>query len=491
MVGLLLALASVAYAGDIYIAQSATGSDSGTDCANAHSAPWFNANATGGNTYHLCGTFTGTAGSTMLTPPNSGSSGNIVTILFESNAILTSPYWGANGAIKIASKNYITVDGGTNGEIKNTANGTSLTYHAASSGVRIYASNNIIVKNLKIYDIYKNQGSSSSATDSSGVSTVNVSISGASSNIRITNNTLLAARAGIDVGFEGVTVRDVEVDNNNIQDHCWQIASGAGTANSVNTGLTIHHNTITDWTNWQYPINTYHTDGIILFGSINNNFAPTVHSNYIYGDLGAGSPTAFIYLTTDGNSASSTTGLVYNNVLHPTTNSVPIWVGQYNINTKILNNTICGVGPTLSEGLILNASGNVIKNNIFANVKRAIGGYSSASNNISVCDYNIYYNNHAYQFGFGDGSTYYTFAQWQALGYDQHGKNANPNLSATYALNAGSIAIDSGTSLASYFATDKNGVSRPQGSAWDIGAYEGVASSLNPLSPPTGLRISQ
>ena len=96
MVGLLLALASVAYAGDIYIAQSATGSDSGTDCANAHSAPWFNANATGGNTYHLCGTFTGTAGSTMLTPPNSGSSGNIVTILNVGNTIITAYQPGNN-----------------------------------------------------------------------------------------------------------------------------------------------------------------------------------------------------------------------------------------------------------------------------------------------------------------------------------------------------------------------------------------------------------
>lgn len=39
-------------------------------------------------------------------------------------------------------------------------------------------------------------------------------------------------------------------------------------------------------------------------------------------------------------------------------------------------------------------------------------------------------------------------------------------------LSSDTSALDKGTSLASYFTTDKNGVARPQGASWDVGAYE-------------------
>lgn len=53
--------------GDIFISQTAQGNNSGANCANAHSAAWFNtaSNWNGGagtvqpgDTIHLCGTFT-------------------------------------------------------------------------------------------------------------------------------------------------------------------------------------------------------------------------------------------------------------------------------------------------------------------------------------------------------------------------------------------------------------------------------------------------
>src|ERR1051326_5881374 len=99
--GLVLLLTPVATSADIYITQSTSGVDSGANCADAHSASWFNVNATGGNNSHLCGRFTGAANSTMLTPPNSGSPGSPLTITFEPNAVLTCPQWSANGAIYI------------------------------------------------------------------------------------------------------------------------------------------------------------------------------------------------------------------------------------------------------------------------------------------------------------------------------------------------------------------------------------------------------
>ena len=45
-------------------------------------------------------------------------------------------------------------------------------------------------------------------------------------------------------------------------------------------------------------------------------------------------------------------------------------------------------------------------------------------------------------------------------------------------LKAGSSLIDAGISMAAYATTDKDGVIRPQGSAWDIGAYEYASTIL-------------
>jgi hypothetical protein len=47
---------------------------------------------------------------------------------------------------------------------------------------------------------------------------------------------------------------------------------------------------------------------------------------------------------------------------------------------------------------------------------------------------------------------------------------------------AGNAQVDHGISLATYFTTDKLGISRPQGSAWDIGAYEYISHVYKRLS---------
>ncbi len=53
-----------------------------------------------------------------------------------------------------------------------------------------------------------------------------------------------------------------------------------------------------------------------------------------------------------------------------------------------------------------------------------------------------------------------------------------------YRLKEGSPAINAGTNLSTYFSTDLNGVSRPKGSAWDIGAYE----FKKPSAPSPGVQ---
>src|SRR5207248_197523 len=87
-----------------------------------------------------------------------------------------------------------------------------------------------------------------------------------------------------------------------------------------------------------------------------------------------------------------------------------------------------------------------------------------------------------------DGSdTKISLAQWrQQTGQDAHSFVATPsqlflNPSANdYHLKSGSPAVDTGSgSLAGLSAptTDLDGISRPQGSNWDVGAYELVQTT--------------
>jgi hypothetical protein len=156
-------VATKASAADFYIAQSQAGGNTGADCANAHAVSWFNTSGNWanpkqagkvgpGDTAHLCGTLTDT-----LTIQASGSAGSLITILFESGAKMSKPAWGTttSGAIYASGKNYIVVDGGTNGIIENTDNGTGLGNQIDS--YFIYVTGNPSqweIKNLTLANMY-------------------------------------------------------------------------------------------------------------------------------------------------------------------------------------------------------------------------------------------------------------------------------------------------------------------------------------------------
>src|SRR5215470_16154049 len=105
--------APMAAANDVYIAQNASGSGDGASCASAKAVSYFNNSNNWSSTasgmiigpdtvVHLCGTFTGAAGSTMLTFQGNGTSGHPITLLFENGAVLTAPYWSTStGAINL------------------------------------------------------------------------------------------------------------------------------------------------------------------------------------------------------------------------------------------------------------------------------------------------------------------------------------------------------------------------------------------------------
>src|SRR5579871_5513817 len=162
------AWSSMGHAATLFVAQNAAGANSGADCADAHSAAWFNTASNWGSgvgqigpgtTVHLCGAFTGAAGSTMLTIQGSGASGQNIVIQSDSGspATLSAPYWNANhGAIYCSGLQYITLDGNNNGVIQNTANGQGLSFQQQSVGIVDFCSNSV-VQNWTVANIYTHQ----------------------------------------------------------------------------------------------------------------------------------------------------------------------------------------------------------------------------------------------------------------------------------------------------------------------------------------------
>lgn len=511
-----LLAASAARANDIYIAQNTAGAANGADCADALATSWFNdpsnwgtgANKIGsGTTVHLCGTITGAPGASGLTVQGSGTASNPITILFEQGSIMSAPYWGGagtcsicTGAITVNGQSYIVIDGGKTGVIQNTANGTGLAYGHSSVGVYLKGSN-LTVQNLTVQNIYVNQGSSSSATDSNGSDTADIRIDGSSPSIQISGNTLNNARAGIWADTSG---SNVNFYDNTIVDHAWHISlNGSGTPN-------VYNNEIADWTNWQYPSSTYHTDGIIVYGN-SSIISPTIYNNYIHGDLGAGSPTGFIFCTygVSGNGSGSSC-TIYNNVLvgtgYAATHDQGIYFHSGNgTNTLgphyIYNNTFVGfsfqVYAETDSSIIYKIENNVFVGN---GSQWYLEGNNSPFANLT-CNHNIYYGGRSYgPFSWGSVSNG-QFSQWQAAGQDANGVAANPNLDSSYHLSASSPAITVGANLSSLGISNLNvgkpsvvgvntsadGVPRLSSSPnWPAGAYGNGVSVALP-APPQGL----
>lgn len=215
-------------------------------------------------------------------------------------------------------------------------------------------------------------------------------------------------------------------------------------------------------------------------GVVISSDATQVYGNEFYNlDEGSNDWGFGIYIHADGDGSTGktiTSCLVYNNLIYGNDRS-GIKVGATKSGhpisgLKILNNTITG---NTRYGLQLQAASTTItvaefKNNIvYSNTLYEM--YVTSGITFTDCDYNLYYR--------GQGNSWYyqgaekTWAQWQALGFDANGVNSDPSLDGNYEADSPSDpSVDQGADLSGTFTIDKDGVTRPVGSAWDIGAYE-------------------
>lgn len=523
---------TAASAQNIYIAQNTAGADSGSDCADAHSAAWFNSAAnwgpgaaqiSPGTVLHLCGTFTGTANSTMLTTQGDG-----VTIHFEPGAVLQSPAWGINGAISVRN-NSVTIDGGTNGMIENTLNGTPggaclggpCSMKQSSAGV-IVTGNNDTVQNLTITHI---------AVHTFGVNDPGAVLE-ATSAIQLDGSSDIATQNTIDnvaSGVGGSNGAEISYNTITFANHAIAVGIVSGTW----TGIKIHNNDISQLYNWDEPDNAYHHNGIMLFSTISGVISGVqIYYNYmhglwsndaVYGDTHI---TAWIFLDANGVPNSIPNAMIFRNVFEAD-------AGPYNYPADgymgatgclissgcspanaslIANNTVVGKGRCWGINDASNAPSSF--NNLCATTG---GAYLFQPSTMPYPGAQIDYNMYA---GVGTVNDFglpcpngtcniNTYMAWSSSPnfLDVHGSNptlAAAALTSDYHLGSGSVAIGKAKNLTSYCteipaicvgapsifgvagAGAGGGVTAPATGPWDAGAYPSGPAAAQP-SAPTGL----
>jgi hypothetical protein len=259
---------------------------------------------------------------------------------------------------------------------------------------------------------------------------------------------------------------------------------------------------------------TFHSDGFMIGGSNPGpNWSVTnlkIYNNKFYGDWGWGA-TAQVYLNDYTKDVE-----IYNNIFafensHSHIGSPIFSPGLISIrngkNIKIYSNTFSSDawytgtdGALTGISIILNTDTVDIKNNIFSRLVYGVNlGADSSVTNVTS-DYNLYFlRAGGYLIYDKISARYSTLAAAQAAGYELHTTSAmiadprfvalpigNVTGSGDWRLQSSSPAIDKGASLEGPYNFDLNGISRPQSSKWDIGAYE---YGLGIISPPKNLRV--
>lgn len=510
-----------ASAKDIYIAQNAAGAADGSNCDAARAYGFFNSSSnwgTGitqigpGTTVHICGTITGASNSTLLSFQGSGAAGSPITLLFEPGAVLQAPYFASSlggvsaGAITMGTgRSYLVVDGGSNGIIRNTANGSGWANQQASTGVSAFGCGNCVVRNLSIADIFVNVSGNGALGDNSVVRAMDIS----GSHWEINNNVMHDCGWCL-INFYAAGDTDVKIHDNEFYNfgHAYALATGSAVSG---TNFQFYNNRMHDTSNWDAPGCPFHQDGMHMFGVPGSSMSGLyTYNNYFSGDWGT-CPTGLVFVEggASTNNANLSNSYWWNNVAvisSPVANTngwFSVFSGVSGV-TQIFNNTI--IGPRATDNSACFNIGPVrnltFENNLITNCGNpvGIGGPSS----IASVDYNLYgtscqNGNNCFVW---NGSFTGSFSNWKNAcpGCDVHSKQTNdPGVSADASLSSsGSAAVAGGLNLASLATgaissllsdTTKGGTRtpllRPGGSAWDIGAFQFSAASggVTPLAP--------
>jgi hypothetical protein len=505
--------ASLGAAKDIYIAQSATGSGSGSDCADA--LPWSAFSSSGnwvpGNTLHICGTYNIPVNGTGITAQGNGSSGNPITIFFEPGAMLTSA--AMSMGININGHSFITVNGGPlisgalNGTIQNTANGYGLANHVSSPECVYNPGSNITVEYINCHNLYVTTPADSSGNDQ-GVGIL-VAANGIITHCSVDH---------VDLGVAAVNASNIEISYNSTSynNHGITVGTSGGTVSNIK----VHDNDVGGGGNiYDGAPGAYHRDALIVICEGSTNPCVTglwIYSNYFHGVWSTESTsgmTADTFL--DDYPSNEIEAFVFNNIsAHDPpdtgTNNAYFEGGHAGF---VYNNTVVATGSANGGAClgVFNSSSvqaTVTENNVCSMVSYAVG-FPKVGSGGGTLDYNDYFGARLWAASNGQDSTMPQMASDCAaeggLGCDAHSSTANPNLNSDFTLPSTSPARGVGLNLTSLCSSvaplctgapqtfGYNGAcgtgcaARPPSGPWDLGAYPVSSSSVVRPNPPSAL----
>ncbi len=461
----LIAISSTSWAATYYVDGSCASSGNGTTAVCGVNGPWKTlAQAVTGmpnNANHTINVAAGTYPET-LTDTRSGVNPGY-------------RYWKANGTVNIIainiSGNYVKVEGFT-------MDGTP---YVANTGTIHITGSNWYIKGCTVTDSHRHSG---------------FRVWNANSDGGIFENNVLA---GIDGTGLFITGTNHQILNNDISDMRTAGVSAPGDGDFIRPFGSGHvfrgnyiHNLISS------HLTPLHVDAFQTWSATSPQLAlrdSIIERNHIFmGEDATGllleawdAANTISAFMIEGNSSNYANNITIKNNLIESWKGFEIGGGGWNVsNIKIYNNTwrsslafraayfpmgIHLVGVTTAE----------VYNNITVDyhVHYAIRGSSGIS-----YDYNLMWNS--------DGTTAALEGYTPAANDKQSvqgGTIYDPKFVANYSdlhIQSDSPAKDAGVTIASV-TNDYAGTSRPQGSAYDIGAYE--YSGTTNLSPPTGLRI--
>lgn len=486
---ILITSRALCFADDIYISQTTQVGDTGTDCVSSHSVTWFNTAVNWanpkqsgkigpGDTVHLCGTI-----STQLNLQNSGSSGAPITILFEQNAKLSQP---VGTLMNAQNKSYIIVDGGTNGIMENTDNGTTLTYQQAVSGIYASGASNLEIKNITMQNLYVHTSVADNLVDfaSNGALYMN----GSKGNISIHDNTFHDICWIINIAAWTPGTNGLQVYNNYFYNYDHAVVPNGSTTGLTN--VNIYNNHFGATANWDTTSNKYHHDGIhVFYGASSAISELNIYNNLFDGDWGDNN-TAHIFLEGTGAGTPQPRNMsnvtIYNNVflVYPGRKMNNGTFSCGGSSCAAYNNTVVGgkyAGSDVCANIGYASNTTTFKNNVITSCNQLIGMNGSTTN--SYIDNNIYADggNNAFVWCPEPTSTCTftnSFATWKSLlGADGNSqKLPSAGLDNTGHPQTNSAVIRAGANLTSIGITaldsDKAGNTRPSSGAWDAGAYQ-------------------
>lgn len=362
------------------------------------------------------------------------------------NGTLTVGASGSNG-------NYITIDVGANSPNPSGHSGTVI-ISGGTVGINVGHRNYIWVNGLSGSDyklVLTGQTSNSVYVDAVNYGHIDY--------LKINNQ---RSRGIFQQESNHVVIRgnDIRTGEENVYAQTDGIYFQRGTDNIIeNNTIVLGNNGVSGTTN-------SHIDAVQFVDEVNL----TIRGNWLEWTYGRGNANS---QTIMGEKGTVTTDWVYiyNNVLLGGSNC-PLTLrlkdgGQY----YVWNNTLIAQADGVANTSVVSVGGSIqaLKNNVIVMANPGGTGSSCVKNvSSSVASNNGFWRS-------GGGSC--------AIGTNNVLGQPVWDITDGYRLISGSPYIDAGVNLSSYFDVDFDGVSRPQGVGYDIGAYEYVGST--PTSTPT------